>query len=65
MVRSLWRDNHAGIAPNSLDSELLPPAHDVTIVGNVMPVERARRLGREVAEELRDAGVQAVLLTAT
>jgi glycine reductase len=36
-----------------------------TIVGNVMPVERARRLGREVAEELRDAGVQAVLLTAT
>ena len=36
-----------------------------SIVGNVMPVERARRLGREVAEELRDAGVQAVLLTAT
>jgi len=41
--------------------------HDVlyTTVGNVMPVERARRLGREVAEELRDAGVQAVLQTAT
>lgn len=36
LVRSLWRDNHAGIAPNSLDSELLPPAHDVTIVGNVI-----------------------------
>lgn len=36
-----------------------------TTVGNVMPVERARRLGREVAQELRDAGVQAVLLTAT
>ncbi len=34
-------------------------------VGNVMPVERARRLGREVAQELRDAGVHAVLLTAT
>lgn len=34
-------------------------------VGNVMPVERARRLGREVARELRDAGVQAVLMTAT
>lgn len=41
--------------------------HDVlyTTVGNVMPVERARRLGREVAEELRNAGVQAVLQTAT
>ena len=41
--------------------------HDVlyTTVGNVMPVERARRLGREVAQELRDAGVQAVLQTAT
>lgn len=34
-------------------------------VGNVMPVERARRLGREVARELHEAGVQAVLLTAT
>jgi glycine reductase len=41
--------------------------HEVlyTTVGNVMPVERAHRLGREVAQELRDAGVQAVLLTAT
>lgn len=41
--------------------------HEVlyTTVGNVMPVERARRLGREVAQELREAGVQAVLLTAT
>lgn len=41
--------------------------HDIlyTTVGNVMPVERARRLGREVAEELRHAGVQAVLATAT
>ena len=41
--------------------------HEVlyTTVGNVMPVERARRLGREVAQELRDANVQAVLFTAT
>ena len=41
--------------------------HEVlyTTVGNVMPVERARGLGREVARELRDAGVQAVVLTAT
>ncbi|MBI2202769.1 MAG: glycine/betaine/sarcosine/D-proline family reductase selenoprotein B [Candidatus Rokubacteria bacterium] len=36
-----------------------------TTVGNVMPVERARRLGREIAQELRDAAVQAVLFTAT
>lgn len=34
-------------------------------VGNVMPVERARRLGLELARELREGGVQAVLLTAT
>jgi betaine reductase len=41
--------------------------HEVlyTTVGNVMPVERARRLGREVAEELRNAGVEAVFQTAT
>jgi glycine reductase len=41
--------------------------HEVlyTTVGNVMPVERARRLGREVARELKEAGVEAVLLTAT
>ena len=41
--------------------------HEVlyTTVGNVMPVERARRLGREVAQELRVANVQAVLFTAT
>lgn len=41
--------------------------HEVlyTTVGNVMPVERARRLGREVAHELRDVGVAAVLMTAT
>jgi glycine reductase complex component B subunit gamma len=45
----------------------LGPMHEVlyTTVGNVMPVERARRLGREVAHELRDVGVQAVLMTAT
>jgi glycine reductase complex component B subunit gamma len=41
--------------------------HDVlyTTVGNVMPVERARRLGRELADELLKAGVQAVIQTAT
>lgn len=41
--------------------------HDVlyTTVGNVMPVARARQFGREIARELRSAGVQAVILTAT
>lgn len=34
-------------------------------VGNVMPVEWARQRGREVAQELRQAGVQAAILTAT
>jgi glycine reductase len=36
-----------------------------SIVGNVMPVEWARQRGREVAQELRQAGVQAAILTAT
>lgn len=31
---SLWVDNAAGIVPNTLDSELLPPATDVVIAGN-------------------------------
>ncbi len=41
--------------------------HEVlwSTVGNVMPVEWARQRGREVAQELRDAGIQAVILTAT
>ena len=30
-----------------------------------MPVEWARQRGREVAQELRDAGIQAAILTAT
>jgi len=34
-------------------------------VGNVAPIERARRFGREIAAELHAADVQAVLLTAT
>ena len=41
--------------------------HEVlwSTVGNVMPVEWARQRGREVAQELRYAGIQAVILTAT
>lgn len=36
LVNSVWRHNIVGIAPNTLDSELLPPFHDVTIVGNLV-----------------------------
>ena len=34
IVNSEWRNNVAGIVPNTLDSELLPPSHDVTVAGN-------------------------------
>jgi plastocyanin len=34
IVRSIWRRNWAGIVPNTLDSELLPPFRQVDIVGN-------------------------------
>ena len=36
LINSVWRYNVAGIVPNSLDSELLPPVHDVTIAGNLI-----------------------------
>ncbi len=36
LVDSVWRNNVAGIAPNTLDSELLPPFHDVTVAGNLI-----------------------------
>ncbi len=36
LVNSVWRNNGTGIAPNTLDGELLPPVHDVTIVGNLV-----------------------------
>jgi hypothetical protein len=36
IVNSVFRHNVAGIAPNTLDGELLPPFHDVTIVGNLV-----------------------------
>lgn len=34
IVNSEWRHNIAGIVPNSLDSELLPPVNDVVVAGN-------------------------------
>jgi plastocyanin len=36
IVASTWRHNVAGIVPNTLDTELLPPAERVDIVGNLV-----------------------------
>ena len=36
IVNSVFRHNLSGIAPNTLDSELLPPSHGVTIMGNLV-----------------------------
>lgn len=36
IINSVWRNNAAGIVPNTLDTELLPPFHDVTIAGNLI-----------------------------
>lgn len=34
IINSEWRDNMNGILPNTLDSEELPPQHDILIAGN-------------------------------
>ncbi|MEA2452746.1 MAG: hypothetical protein QOG04_1456 [Actinomycetota bacterium] len=36
IVRSTWTNNRAGIVPNTLDTELLPPESETTIVGNTI-----------------------------
>ena len=36
LVNSVWRNNVAGIVPNTLDSELLPPVERVVIAGNLV-----------------------------
>jgi hypothetical protein len=36
IVDSIFRHNLTGIAPNTLDGELLPPFHDINIVGNLV-----------------------------
>ena len=36
IVSSVWRNNLAGIAPNTLDSELLPPERETTVVANLV-----------------------------
>jgi plastocyanin len=43
IVRSTWRSNWAGIVPNTLDSELLPPFRQVDIVGNYVEGNDNRR----------------------
>ncbi|HEX4908768.1 MAG TPA: right-handed parallel beta-helix repeat-containing protein, partial [Actinomycetes bacterium] len=42
IVRSVWRRNWAGIVPNTLDSELLPPFRQVDIVGNLVEANHNR-----------------------
>ncbi|MGH2529141.1 MAG: PLDc N-terminal domain-containing protein [Actinomycetota bacterium] len=34
IINSEWRDNMNGILPNTLDTEELPPQHDILIAGN-------------------------------
>ena len=43
IVRSTWRHNWAGIVPNTLDSELLPPFREVDVVGNLVVANGDRR----------------------
>jgi len=54
-VRGLERDGRVGRVHESL----------YTTTGNGTPVVVATRFGQEIAGELRDAGVQAVLLSGT
>ncbi len=43
LVDSVWRNNIAGIVPNTLDSELLPPVERLTIAGNLVHDHGCRR----------------------
>lgn len=36
ILRSVWKDNFGGIVPNTLDTELLPPQREATIMGNLV-----------------------------
>ncbi|MBU41800.1 MAG: plastocyanin [Spirochaetaceae bacterium] len=36
LINSIWKNNIVGLAPNTLDSELLPPQREATIWGNVV-----------------------------
>lgn len=36
VVNNVFRDNQSGVVPNTLDSELYPPVHDVYVGGNLI-----------------------------
>lgn len=36
IIRSIWKNNIVGLAPNTLDRELLPPERETTIVANLV-----------------------------
>ncbi|MBI41291.1 MAG: plastocyanin [Leptospiraceae bacterium] len=36
LINSIWKNNIVGLAPNTLDSELLPPQREATIWGNIV-----------------------------
>ncbi|MBU6367805.1 MAG: right-handed parallel beta-helix repeat-containing protein, partial [Gemmatimonadetes bacterium] len=42
ILGSTWRHNRGGIVPNSLDTELHPPQHDVEIRGNLIHDNNSR-----------------------
>lgn len=50
IVNSVWRDNVAGIVPNTLDSELLPPVERVHIAGNLVVASGSRTAPVEALE---------------
>ncbi len=43
LIDSVWRANQAGIVPNTLDSELMPPERETTIAGNLIVDNNNRR----------------------
>ncbi|RHX86291.1 right-handed parallel beta-helix repeat-containing protein [Leptospira stimsonii] len=36
LISSVWKNNIVGLAPNTLDRELLPPERETTIIGNLV-----------------------------
>ncbi|AXX16289.1 right-handed parallel beta-helix repeat-containing protein [Leptospira borgpetersenii] len=36
LISSVWKNNIVGVAPNTLDRELLPPERETTIIGNLI-----------------------------
>ncbi len=58
IVDSVWRNNQAGIVPNTLDSELLPPVERVTIAGNLVHDHGADGApGRDAAWSIHGTGI--------